>query len=106
MVVEVRATDDPEPSFAPDAILLCVKLWQLDEALEPLERGLVLERATGTSVSAYTAEHVWQPMGAEADGSWSLDSAASGFEKASCGAPSAPPGGKSSASSARSSSAG
>lgn len=40
VVVEVQATDDPEPSFAPDAILLCVKLWQLDEALETAHRCL------------------------------------------------------------------
>ncbi len=43
--------------------------------------GLVLERATGMSVSEYMQTRLWQPMGAEADGSWSLDSATSGFEK-------------------------
>jgi CubicO group peptidase (beta-lactamase class C family) len=51
----------------------------------PLLMGLVLERATGTSVSAYMARHLWQPMGAEADASWSLDSAGSGFEKLESG---------------------
>lgn len=43
--------------------------------------GLVLERTTGMSLSAYMETRLWQPMGAEADGSWSLDSATSGFEK-------------------------
>ena len=43
--------------------------------------GLVLERATGMSVSEYATSRLWQPMGAEADGSWSLDSAEFGFEK-------------------------
>jgi len=43
--------------------------------------GLILERATGMSVTDYTEGRLWQPMGAEADGSWSLDSAQYGFEK-------------------------
>ncbi|MCP3936198.1 MAG: serine hydrolase [Actinomycetia bacterium] len=43
--------------------------------------GLVLERATGMSVSDYMQQRLWQPMGAEADGSWSLDSDRHGFEK-------------------------
>ncbi len=51
----------------------------------PLLVGLVLERATGTSVSDYMARHLWQPMGAEADASWSLDSERSGFEKLESG---------------------
>ena len=51
----------------------------------PLIMGLVLERATGTSVSDYMARQLWQPMGAEAGASWSLDSEASGFEKLESG---------------------
>lgn len=43
--------------------------------------GLVLERATGMSVTEFTEENLWIPMGAEFDGSWSLDSRAGGFEK-------------------------
>lgn len=45
----------------------------------------MLERATGRPVADYLAEVLWQPMGAEADGSWSLDSEASGFEKMESG---------------------
>jgi len=47
----------------------------------PLLVGLILERATGLPVSDYMQTRLWQPMGAEADGSWSLDSEKSGFEK-------------------------
>ena len=36
------------------------------------DAGLVLERATGTSVSDYMATKLWQPLGAEADATWSL----------------------------------
>jgi CubicO group peptidase (beta-lactamase class C family) len=51
----------------------------------PLLLGLVLERATGTSVSDYMARRLWQPLGAEADATWSLDSEGSGFEKMESG---------------------
>jgi CubicO group peptidase (beta-lactamase class C family) len=51
----------------------------------PLLLGLVLERATGTSVSDYMATKLWQPLGAEADATWSLDTEASGFEKMESG---------------------
>ncbi len=43
--------------------------------------GLALERAAGIPVSDYAATRLWQPMGAEAAGSWSLDSDRHGFEK-------------------------
>jgi CubicO group peptidase (beta-lactamase class C family) len=51
----------------------------------PLLLGLVLERVTGMSVSEYTSTRLWQPLGAESDASWSLDSEESGFEKMESG---------------------
>lgn len=51
----------------------------------PLLIGMVLERATGMPVARYLETRLWQPMGAEADGSWSLDSEWSGFEKMESG---------------------
>lgn len=51
----------------------------------PLLVGMVLERVTGMPVADYLAARLWQPMGAEADGSWSLDSEWSGFEKMESG---------------------
>ena len=50
-----------------------------------LLEGLILERATGMSVSEFASTRLWQPMGAEADASWSLDSVDSGFEKMESG---------------------
>ncbi|MGD8996496.1 MAG: serine hydrolase [Anaerolineae bacterium] len=47
--------------------------------------GMVLERATRMSVSEYLETRLWQPMGAEGDGSWDLDSERSGFERMSVG---------------------
>jgi CubicO group peptidase (beta-lactamase class C family) len=51
----------------------------------PLLVGMILERATGMSVSRYLQEKLWKPLGMEADGSWSLDSTSSGFEKMESG---------------------
>jgi CubicO group peptidase (beta-lactamase class C family) len=42
--------------------------------VNPVLLGMVLERATGRTVSAYLSERLWGPLGMEADGSWSLDS--------------------------------
>ena len=49
----------------------------------PLLLGLILERATGTSVTNYLQEKIWTPIGMEYSGSWSLDE--TGFEKMESG---------------------
>lgn len=51
----------------------------------PLLLGMILERATGMSVSAYLEAKIWQPIGMEFEGSWSLDSETNGFEKMESG---------------------
>jgi CubicO group peptidase (beta-lactamase class C family) len=86
-------SDDSVTYYGPDlrAVALDAEVEQppgerwLYNNYNPLLMGLVLERATGTSVGDYMARHLWQPMGAEADASWSLDSEASGFEKLESG---------------------
>ncbi|WP_432546164.1 serine hydrolase domain-containing protein [Kineococcus sp. SYSU DK004] len=60
------------------------RTWVYDN-YNPLLVGMALERATGTDVADYAGEHLWGPAGMEADGSWSLDSEASGFEKMESG---------------------
>lgn len=47
--------------------------------------GLILERTTGMPVAQYLEQTIWQPIGMEYDGSWSLDSESSGFEKMETG---------------------
>ena len=47
--------------------------------------GLILERATGMSVTEYMQQRLWNPVGIEYGGSWSLDSEQSGFEKMESG---------------------
>jgi CubicO group peptidase (beta-lactamase class C family) len=49
----------------------------------PLLLGLILERATGTSVGDYMSKKIWESMGTEFSGSWSLD--AREFEKMESG---------------------
>jgi len=44
---------------------------------------MILEKATGRSVSAFTSEHLWKPLGAGRDALWSLDKV-NGVEKAFC----------------------
>ena len=56
----------------------------------PLLLGLVLERATGMSVSEYMSSRLWRPLGAEFDATWSLDSEGSGFKKMESGLNAAP----------------
>jgi CubicO group peptidase (beta-lactamase class C family) len=51
----------------------------------PLLLGLVLERATGRSVSDYMATRLWRPLGAERAATWNLDSTRSGLEKLESG---------------------
>ena len=58
--------------------------WQYNN-YHPLLLGLVLERATGASVSDFMATRLWRPLGAEAAATWSIDSERSGFEKMESG---------------------
>jgi CubicO group peptidase (beta-lactamase class C family) len=58
--------------------------WQYND-YNPLLLGLVLERTSGTSVANFMATRLWQPLGAEADATWNLDSERSGFEKMESG---------------------
>ncbi len=67
-LTETALSDDPGQTFLYND-------WNL------ILMGMALERATGLSVSRFMEESLWQPMGAESTGSWSLDSEAGGFEK-------------------------
>ena len=86
-------SDDARTYYSPDlrAAALSAEIEEepgatfLYNNYNPLLLGMVLERATGMSVAAYLETRLWQPMGAEAAGSWSLDSDASGFEKMESG---------------------
>ena len=46
--------------------------------------GMVIEKATGVSLSSYLSEKFWTPMGAENAGLWQIDSKKNKMEKAYC----------------------
>lgn len=46
--------------------------------------GLILERATGKSITEYLDEKIWRPLQMEYDASWSIDKKNNGLEKAFC----------------------
>ena len=46
--------------------------------------GAIVQRATGTPLPRYLQEKIWQPMGADYDASWSVDSVANSHAKAFC----------------------
>ena len=87
-------SDDALTYYAPDLRQLALSRAEVESApgtrfhynnYNPLLFGMILERATGRHVADYLSETIWKPMGAEADATWSLDSAASGFEKMESG---------------------
>lgn len=45
--------------------------------------GLILQKATGKTLSAYAAEKLWQPLGAQREALWTIDHEG-GYEKAYC----------------------
>jgi CubicO group peptidase (beta-lactamase class C family) len=86
--------DDTATYYAPDLRKLALEQTEVVEApgrrfhynnFNPLLVGLALERAVGMPVASYLERRLWRPLGMEADGSWSLDSKASGFEKMESG---------------------
>ena len=86
-------SDDARSYYDPDLRQLALGVeaevppgtrWQYNN-FHPILLGMILERATGRSVSAFLSEKLWQPLEAEAPGSWSLDSRHDGFEKMESG---------------------
>jgi CubicO group peptidase (beta-lactamase class C family) len=87
--------DDPLTTYHPDQRAISLEAaTRLDDPpgryfrynkYHPQLLGMILERTTGMSVSEYTQTRLWQPLGMEFDGQWTLDSDQSGFEKMEAG---------------------
>jgi CubicO group peptidase (beta-lactamase class C family) len=86
--------DNAKTYYYPDLRALALRHLRADAAYDgrfhynnyhPLLLGIILERSTGTSVSEYLRQKIWEKIGAEYDASWSLDSMKSGFEKMESG---------------------
>lgn len=87
-------SDDAITYYAPDLRAAALENVQIVAApgetflynnYNPLLIGIILERATGQSVCQYFEQKIWQPLGMEAPGSWSVDSASNGFAKMESG---------------------
>jgi CubicO group peptidase (beta-lactamase class C family) len=86
--------DDPLTTYHPDQRKLALTNTRIARPpgeifsynkYHPQLLGMILERTTGMSVTAWTQSRLWDPLGMEFDGAWTLDSQASGFEKMEAG---------------------
>lgn len=86
--------DDAKTYYYPDLRSLALEQTEIDSKpgeyflynnFHPLLLGVILERATGMSVSEYLEVKIWIPLGMEYSASWSLDSEETQFEKMESG---------------------
>ena len=88
----IVTSDDPLTYLHPDLRYVALEKTRIETAPDtefrynnynPLLLGIILERATDMSVSAFTQKHLIDPLGFEYDASWSTDE--NGFEKMESG---------------------
>lgn len=86
--------DDALTTYYPDQRFLALQntkiidlpgAYFLYNKYHPQLLGMILERTTGRSVTEYLQRKIWNPLGMEFGGSWSIDSEASNFEKMETG---------------------
>lgn len=86
--------DDPLTTYYPDQRKAALEFtniiddpgsYFLYNKYHPQLLGMILERSTGMKVTEYLQKKVWDQIGMEYGGSWSLDSENSGFEKMESG---------------------
>lgn len=86
--------DDPLTTYYPDQRQISLENTNINDPpgayffynkYHPQLLGMILERATGSSVVDYMQENLWNPIGMEFSGSWNIDSEESGFEKMEAG---------------------
>jgi CubicO group peptidase (beta-lactamase class C family) len=86
--------DDPLTTYYPDQRQLALENTRIIDPpgqyfhyqkYHPQLLGMILERTTGMSVTAYLQTRLWDTLGMEFGGSWSTDSLASDFEKMETG---------------------
>lgn len=86
--------DDPLTTYYPDQRQLALDNTHIIDQpgayfqynkYHPQLLGMIIERTTGVSVTEFMQRTLWEPLGMEYDGGWSLDSEESGFEKMEAG---------------------
>ncbi len=70
-----------EPRSPRWARRLGVGVVGLDNQYHPQLLGMILNRATGMSVTQDTPSRLWDTLGMESDGAWALDSRHSGSRR-------------------------
>jgi len=87
-------SDDILTSYYPDQRKIALVNTQIIERpgqhfrynkYHPQLLGMILERTTGMSVTTYLQTRIWDKLGMEFSGSWSIDSKTSDFEKMETG---------------------
>jgi CubicO group peptidase (beta-lactamase class C family) len=86
--------DDPLTTYYPDQRKISLEnthiidppgQYFLYNKYHPQLLGMILERTTGMPVTSYLQARIWDALGMEYGGSWSIDSRASDFEKMETG---------------------
>ena len=86
--------DDPLTTYYPDQRRLALQNTKIIDPpgeyflynkYHPQLLGMILERTTGQTVTEYLQKRIWDPIGMEFGGSWSIDSEAGNFEKMETG---------------------
>jgi CubicO group peptidase (beta-lactamase class C family) len=83
--VTYQATDLRKAAMDKTAIVDAPGKHWLYNNYHPLLLGMILERVTGMSVTAYLQEKLWEPLGMEYPGSWSINGDNDGLEKMESG---------------------
>ena len=94
MRVMILAGDDPLTTYYPDQRWLALNNTRIQEPpgrhflynkYHPQLLGMILERATGMTVTQFLQTRLWTPLAMAYSGSWSTDSQQSDFEKMETG---------------------
>jgi CubicO group peptidase (beta-lactamase class C family) len=83
--VTYHATDLRRAALEKTAIVDVPGKYWLYNNYHPILLGMVLERVTGMSVTAYLQEKLWDPLGMEYPGTWSINGDQDGLEKMESG---------------------
>ena len=87
-------SDDSKTYYMPDLRSLALTIKSSKEVIAtcfhynnyyPILEGMILERATGMSVSQYLQERIWKPLGMEYPATWSINQVGDGLEKMESG---------------------
>jgi CubicO group peptidase (beta-lactamase class C family) len=83
--VTYQAADLRQAALEKTAIVDAPGKYWLYNNYHPILLGMILERVTGMSVTAYLQEKLWDPLGMEYPATWSINGGQDGLEKMESG---------------------